>query len=132
MILLNFGRKLDAIGIDLVRQIGKIPVEEQIMLPIEAESVADFMKELGKAFAKVKLTEAELTGARVIVNPSRNRDAMLAFCAYLMGKCGAMPYLVVTRSAPFGLSARVEISDVVDLQEWVEGKQGISFPPELH
>lgn len=132
MILLNFGRKLDAVGIDLVRQIGKIAVEEQIMLPIEAEGVADFMKEIEKAFAKVKLTEEELSRARVVINPSRNRDAMLAFCAYLMGKCGAMPYLVVTRSAPFGLSARVEISDVIDLQEWLEGKQSISFPPGLH
>jgi hypothetical protein len=132
MILLNFGRKLDAITIDLVRQIGSIPIEEQIMLPIEAEDVDSFMAELQKLFAKVKLTETELTRERVVINPSRNRYAMMALCAYLLGKCGGLPYVIVTRSAPFGMSARVEVSGVIDLQEWLEGKKGISSPPEPH
>ena len=132
MILLNFGRKLDSISLDLVRQIGSIQIEEQIMLPIEADEVNGFMTELQKAFAKVKLTEAELIRDRLVINPSRNRDAMLVFCAYLQGKCGRMPYIILTRTPPFGLSARVEISGVLDLQEWVEGKRGLSFPPELH
>jgi hypothetical protein len=132
MILLNFGRKMDAITIDLVRRIGNIPIEEQIMLPVEADDVDSFMAELQKLFVRVKLTEAELVRDRVVINPSRNRNAMLALCAYLLGKCGGLPYVIVTRTAPFGMSARVEVSGVIDLQEWLDGKKGISFPPEPH
>lgn len=120
MILLNFSKKLDSVGLEMVSQMCTEKLSEQIMLPIDADTTDGFFRELEGAFHKLNLTEEELCRDRVVVFPNRNQMNMQVLSAYLLGKTGKLPYFVVTHSTPFGLSARPEVSEVVDLQRWAE------------
>ncbi len=117
MILLNFTRKMDSISLELFHQMTGLKISEQVMLPLESNSINGFISELDKAFQKVKLTDEELSSDRVVVNPSNNQNTMCALIAILKKKTGQMPYLMVTRPSAFGLSSRVELQEVIDLQE---------------
>jgi hypothetical protein len=120
VILLNFARKFDPISLELFHQMAGRKIDEQVMLPLEAFSTADFMAAWDKAVIKLKLTDEDLSTDRVVINPSGNLAHMQVLVAVLYKKTGKMPLIVVTRTAAFGLSARSEIQEVVDLQKWIE------------
>ena len=120
MILLNFGKKMDTTSLEMFNQMCGQKITEQIMLPIDSSSTQGFMTELEKCFVKVKLSDEELGSDRVVINPSTNQYAMSVVMAYLLKKTGKLPYLIATRASAFGLSARMEINEVIDLQKWAE------------
>lgn len=120
MILLNFARKLDPISLELFKQMTGTKIDEQITLPIEATTIDEFISGFEKAALKLKLTDSELCADRIAINPSGNQIQMQVLAVYLFKKTGKLPMFIVTRAPAFGLSVRLEIQEVVDLQKWIE------------
>ena len=120
MILLNFNRKMDAINFEMFQQMTGYKITEQIMLPLEYSTLQGFIVELEKSFDRLKVTDAELNQDRIVINPSNNLYAMSILEAYLLHRTGKLPLLIVQRASMFGLSNRLEINEVIDLQEWAD------------
>jgi hypothetical protein len=125
MILLNFSKKMDSISLDLFRQMAGKKISEQIMLPTESSMPDEFIAELEKSFQKVRLTDEQLQADRIVINPPHNQYVTAMLLAYLLRKTGMLPYMIITRAPVFGLSARVEIVDVIDLHA-----QSVAGPPD--
>lgn len=116
MILINFSQKMHNVQFEQFTALTSEEITEQVMVPLETAD-ENLETSLDHAFARVKLTDAELQAGRVVVNLPQQSARAIKVIAYIRRHAGRLPLVLRTHTSTFGLSAGPAVVEVLDLEE---------------